>query len=106
MATPSTEKNYRVRFRDEQQLRLVQRAAKRHGLSLNTFVTHMAEVTAKLMLKRGARLPLDLLTEVATEVCSKHPDAPSIPKRGAGIKVAYPVAAPNAPSIPKHSVKK
>lgn len=49
------EKNYRIRFRDEDQLALIKKAAAEQGIPFNTFVIETCETTARVLLKSSPR---------------------------------------------------
>jgi uncharacterized protein (DUF1778 family) len=57
-----TEKNYRIRFRDEDQLELVKDAARQQGIPFNTFVIDVCEKAARFLLENNPRDGAKVLT--------------------------------------------
>lgn len=48
--SPPQVKNVRIRFKDQDQLDLIKRAAKVHGKSLNAFVISVCEMAAEILV--------------------------------------------------------
>lgn len=65
--THSKEKNIRIRFRDETQVKLIRKAAEQQGLSFNMFVIHASETTAKVVLKKNLPTGLSIVADAAKQ---------------------------------------
>lgn len=62
----------RVRFRDHEQIKLIQRAAERRGIARDLFIQNICEAVACKVLKEPPAPPIEQLALEA------HSDAPSI----------------------------
>lgn len=67
-----TEKNYRIRFRDADQLALIKKAASQQGIPFNTFVVDVCEKTARLLLKTSPRDGAAVLTNAVNEALTER----------------------------------
>jgi uncharacterized protein (DUF1778 family) len=66
------EKNVRIRFRDEDQIAVIKKAAQNQDLSFNRFVIEIAERAATVLLKSKIRDSKKHLTDAVTEALSER----------------------------------
>lgn len=66
------EKNYRIRFRDSDQLALIKKAAAQQGISFNFFVADVCEKTARVLLRNAPVDGSKVVTNAVLEAFSKE----------------------------------
>jgi uncharacterized protein (DUF1778 family) len=70
---PATEeKSIRIRFRDEAQVAVIKKAAKKQETSFNRFVIEISERAANVLLKSKTHDSKKALTDAATEALSER----------------------------------
>lgn len=66
------EKSIRIRFRDEAQVAVIKKAAKKQDVSFNRFVIEISERAANVLLKSKTHDGKKVLTDAATEALSER----------------------------------